>query len=81
MYFLWRYDPYFASKHFVVSLDAIRDGRWWTPLLASFSHQDIGHFASNMISLYFFGSDIGRIFGGRKVCIVLQNKRTSCCSV
>ena len=67
VFMLWRIDPYFATKHFVVSLESLRSGRIWTALTASFSQQDFGHLASNMISLYFFGSDIGRIFGGRTV--------------
>lgn len=67
VFMLWRIDPYFATKHFVVSLESLRSGRIWTALTASFSQQDFGHLASNMISLYFFGSDIGRMFGGRTV--------------
>jgi membrane associated rhomboid family serine protease len=67
---LWRVDPYFAAKHFVVSLDSLRAGRFWTLLTSAFSQTDTMHLASNMIALYFFGSDIGRIFGGKKLLLL-----------
>ena len=67
VYLLWRTDPSFASRHFVVSLDALRAGRVWTAVTSAFSQQDTMHLASNMISLYFFGSSIGRLFGGRQL--------------
>ena len=70
IYLLWRIDPYLASKHFVVSLDSLRDGRIWTAVTAAFSQSDTMHLAGNCISLYFFGSDIGRIFGGRKLLML-----------
>ena len=75
VFLLWRIDPYFASKHFVVSLESLRSGRIWTALTASFSQQDFGHLASNMISLYFFGSDVGRMFGGHKVSSLAVNNK------
>lgn len=64
---LWQTNPWLAQKHFVVSLESLREGRVWTAVTASFSQSSFGHLAGNMISLYFFGSDIGRLFGGRKV--------------
>lgn len=67
---LWRVDPHFAAKHFVVSLESLRAGRLWTALTAAFSQSDTMHLASNMITLYFFGSDIGRIFGGKKLLLL-----------
>jgi len=70
VYMLWRVDPYFAARHFVVSLDSLRAGRFWTALTAAFSQTDTMHLASNMITLYFFGSDIGRIFGGKKLLLL-----------
>lgn len=70
VYLLWRVDPHLAAKHFVVSLESLRSGRLWTLLTASFSQQDTGHLASNMITLYFFGSDIGRAFGGPQLLVL-----------
>ncbi|TYJ27569.1 hypothetical protein E1A91_A07G196000v1 [Gossypium mustelinum] len=34
-----------------------------TLITSAFSHIDIEHIVSNMIGLYFFGYNIGRIFG------------------
>jgi membrane associated rhomboid family serine protease len=70
VYMLWRVDPHYAAKHFVVSLDSLRSGRLWTVVTSAFSQADTMHLASNMITLYFFGSDIGRIFGGKKLLIL-----------
>lgn len=70
VFLYWRVDPYAASKHFVVSLQSLRDGRLWTAITSAFSQHDGWHLAGNMVSLYFFGSDVGRLFGGRKVSFV-----------
>ena len=59
VYLYWKLDPYSASKHFVVSLESMRSGRVWTALTSAFSQQDTMHLASNCISLFFFGSDLG----------------------
>ena len=70
VHLLWRSNPRLASEHFVVSLDSLRQGRYWTAVTAAFSQADIYHLASNLITLYFFGSDIGRIFGGRRLLLL-----------
>lgn len=67
VFLLWRARPEFAARHTVVSLDALRHGRYWTLITSGFSQADIMHLGSNMISLYFFGKDIGRLFGGKKL--------------
>lgn len=60
----WRYaDPEFMRKHFMVSLDGCRNMGMYTMITSGFSHADAGHLIFNMIGLYFFGSNIGRIFG------------------
>ncbi|PPD71401.1 hypothetical protein GOBAR_DD31692 [Gossypium barbadense] len=46
-----------------VSLDNFKSGRLHTLITSAFSHIDIEHIVSNMIGLYFFGYNIGRIFG------------------
>ena len=66
-FLLWRTRPDVAARHGVVSLDAVRNGRYWTLVTSAFSHADFAHLASNMISLYFFGRDFGRLFGGRRL--------------
>lgn len=55
------------AKNFTVSVESVRSGRLWTPLTAAFSHSDGWHLAANMLGLYFFGRDVGRVFGGRRV--------------
>ena len=39
----------------------------WTALTAAFSHKDVYHLGANMVGLYFFGRDVGRLFGGKRV--------------
>lgn len=70
VFMLWRVDPLFARQHFVVSLYSSVH-RPWTILTSSISHADFGHFASNMVTLYFFGSSLGRVIGGQNVCIII----------
>ena len=72
VFLLWRADPVFAARNFVVTRNSAMY-RPWTVVTASFSHQDTGHFASNMITLYFFGSSLGDVIGGKKVrCIAVS---------
>lgn len=54
--------------HGAVSIEGLRAGRLWTVLTAAFSHQDLWHLGGNMLGLYFFGRDVGRLFGGKRVC-------------
>lgn len=46
----------FLNNNFLISWDHIRAGRYWTLITSAFSHQDLGHLAGNMFSLYAFGS-------------------------
>jgi len=46
VFMLWRTDPSFASKHFVVSLDSLRSGRVWTAVTSAFSQYDFGHLSA-----------------------------------
>ncbi|KAL3680212.1 hypothetical protein R1sor_023168 [Riccia sorocarpa] len=71
VFFLWRtMSPKFMSSNFVVSADALKSGRLHTLVTSAFSQQDLHHLLSNMIGLYFFGSEIGRIFGGQKLMML-----------
>jgi len=54
----------FMRRHFMVHADAFSPARAHTLLTAAFSHRDAWHLGGNMLSLYFFGREIGRLFGG-----------------
>ena len=41
-----------------ISLDNFKSGRLHTLITSAFSHIDIEHIVSNMIGLYFFGSNV-----------------------
>ncbi|KAG0469268.1 hypothetical protein HPP92_018596 [Vanilla planifolia] len=64
VYFLWRFvDSSFMQKHFVVSLENLRNGNFHTMLTSAFSHSELDHLVTNMIGLYFFGKSISSLFG------------------
>ncbi|XP_010937724.1 RHOMBOID-like protein 12, mitochondrial isoform X2 [Elaeis guineensis] len=64
VFFLWRIaDPKFMRNNFMISLDNFKSGRLHTLLTSAFSHSDLDHLVTNMIGLYFFGTNIGRLFG------------------
>ncbi|KAI8543094.1 hypothetical protein RHMOL_Rhmol08G0191800 [Rhododendron molle] len=64
VFMLWRLeDQQFMLKHFTISVDNFKSGRVHTLITSAFSHIDTDHLVSNMIGLYFFGSNIGRVFG------------------
>ncbi|KGN64067.1 RHOMBOID-like protein 12, mitochondrial [Cucumis sativus] len=64
VFLLWRIaDPIFMSKNFTISLENVRSGRIHTLITSAFSHIDTGHIVSNMVGLYFFGMNIGNVFG------------------
>ncbi|XP_047973968.1 RHOMBOID-like protein 12, mitochondrial isoform X2 [Salvia hispanica] len=50
-------------KNFMISVDNIRSGRLHTLITNAFSHIKQLDIISNMITLYFFGTAIGRYFG------------------
>ncbi|PSS07996.1 RHOMBOID-like protein, partial [Actinidia chinensis var. chinensis] len=64
VFMLWRIaDRQFMLRNFTISVDNIKSGRVHTLITSAFSHIDVGHLISNMIGLYFFGMNIGRVFG------------------
>jgi membrane associated rhomboid family serine protease len=54
----------FLARHFMVHADAFSPARAHTLLTAAFSQRDAWHLGGNMLSLYFFGREVGRLFGG-----------------
>eukprot|EP00250_Pteridium_aquilinum_P010737 c19598_g1_i1 orf=323-1366(+) len=66
VYAMWQNVNYgFMEKHFTVSIDSVLSGRLHTLFTSAFSQKNMDHLLSNLIGLYFFGSEIARIFGGR----------------
>ncbi|MCB0393487.1 MAG: rhomboid family intramembrane serine protease [Bdellovibrionales bacterium] len=55
--------PHFLEDNFLVSANAVLEGRWWTLLTANFSHNLGIHFLFNMIVLMNFGPIIESILG------------------
>jgi len=53
----------FMTENFVVSSLHLEAGRWWTLLLAEFSHYELWHIAINMFVLWSFGSLLERLWG------------------
>lgn len=46
----------FLESHFTTSIKNLENGRYWTLLTGAFSHISLGHFFSNMVTMYAFGS-------------------------
>ena len=63
----WQMNPGFMLKHFAFSTESMRNLRPWTLVTAIFSQYDFSHLAVNMLGLYFWGKDIGRIIGGTRL--------------
>lgn len=59
------FDPRLMHANFAVSEESIYHGRVHTAVTAAFSHYDFGHYASNMIALYYFGRSIAQLMGSR----------------
>jgi membrane associated rhomboid family serine protease len=63
---LWQtVDRRFMMENFMVSVDAVMRGRLHTIVTSAFSQARFDHLAMNMLGLYFFGSEIAQLFGGR----------------
>jgi membrane associated rhomboid family serine protease len=69
VYAAWQTQPpRWMARHFMVwPHDAFTPQRAYTMLTAAFSQRDGWHLAGNMVSLYFFGREVGRLFGGGKL--------------
>ena len=53
----------FMERNFLVSWDALHDGRWWTLLTSVFSHNMFLHIFINMFVLNSFGSLMEQVLG------------------
>lgn len=51
----------FMNRHFVGNLTNLKEGRIWTLVTPSFSHQEIGHIGSNMFAMWLFGFNAYRV--------------------
>ncbi|CAG8563794.1 7717_t:CDS:2 [Acaulospora morrowiae] len=60
----------FMYKHFTVSINNIRESRWWTVLTCAFSHKDFGHLAVNMFALWGFGRAVLQMLGTTEFLLV-----------
>lgn len=49
---------------------AIRNGEWWRFITSMFLHADITHIFFNMLSLYFIGPLVERIYGVRRFLLI-----------
>ena len=56
-------DPRVMHYNFAVSEESVYNNRIHTVVTSAFSHYDLGHFATNMIALYYFGRDVGQLMG------------------
>ena len=68
-FLLWQSNPGLMAKQATVSINSIREGRLHTLLTSAFSHASPNHLFANMFTFYFFGREIGRTFGGKKVSL------------
>lgn len=65
----WQLRPRFMKKHATISKENTREGRWYTILTSSFSHENPIHLYFNMQGLVTIGTAIvdqlgGKVFGG-----------------
>jgi len=51
----------FMSRNFVCSKANVDQGRWWTVVTSTFSHQSLMHIIGNMFSLHAFGSVVAAV--------------------
>lgn len=56
-------EPVFMEKNFLISWQALSDGRYWTLLTAVFSHNWDLHILINMLVLWSFGSVLEMVLG------------------
>ncbi|OCL02083.1 rhomboid-domain-containing protein [Glonium stellatum] len=54
-------------NNFLISLDSVEAGKWWTIVTSTFFHMDLWHFLGNMFSMYAFGTILARHPGIRAI--------------
>ncbi|CAG8527385.1 18915_t:CDS:2 [Dentiscutata erythropus] len=60
----------FLSRNFVVSIENVKDGRWWSVITCAFSHKDLDHLIVNMFVLWGFGKQILEMLGRRQFLFI-----------
>src|SRR3569623_929402 len=67
VYYMWShkgaYHQEWMGDNFLVSWDALREGRYWTLLKSEFSHNWDIHLLCNMVVLWTFGGIFDEILG------------------
>lgn len=69
LWFIFAPSPGFLIKHFLVSWDAVGEGRFWTLITSVFSHNMLFHIFINMYVFFGFGTVLENFFGTRKFVI------------
>jgi membrane associated rhomboid family serine protease len=73
IYILWNYSnavtPEFMDANFLVSWQALLDGRYWTLITSVFSHSQFFHFLLNMLVLHSFGNIMTRTLGVKRFVV------------
>lgn len=59
-----------VKKHFVLSLDNIREGRYYVILTSAFAHVNGTHLLVNMMALWGFGKTTVQLFGLRHFAMI-----------
>ncbi|MEK6555780.1 MAG: rhomboid family intramembrane serine protease [Bdellovibrionota bacterium] len=71
VYILWNYSNAvsheFMEANFLVSWDAVLEGRYWTLITSVFSHSQLFHFILNMLVLSSFGKIMLQTLGTRRL--------------
>ncbi|XP_024523104.1 RHOMBOID-like protein 12, mitochondrial [Selaginella moellendorffii] len=71
VFFLWKvFDPVFMTEHFTISMHNVLSGRLHTLVTNFFSHNEFWHLASNLLGLYFFGTEIAYRFGSKRLYMI-----------
>lgn len=63
LWFIFGYEPSFMIRHFLVSWEAVSEGRIWTLITSVFSHNMLFHIFINMFVFYGFGMTLEKVFG------------------
>jgi membrane associated rhomboid family serine protease len=58
------------KKHFVLSLENIREGRYYVMITSSFAHANGPHLLFNMMGLWGFGTTMVQIFGVKHFALI-----------
>lgn len=58
-------DNRFMKNNFMISYENLHNGRYHTLITNAFSHQEPYHLFTNMLGLFFFGSEVASLFGGK----------------